>query len=111
MSTIKLSKCGNHPTAGATPRDQYLLKNAIARAIKLETRISNDILAMAGESKRLLANIASLPEPYATVLTKRYVDLKSFDEIGESLFYSGDSVKRLCATGLDKYAEKFCDNM
>lgn len=106
MSTIRISKYGNQPTAGATPRDQYKLESAIDRATKLETQITNDIVAMAEAQQCLVEKIERLPEPYATVLTKRYIHLLRFEKIAVDMNYGYFYlVNKLFPSAIKKYAE------
>lgn len=105
MTTIRISKYGNAPAVGATANDRYRLENAIDRATKLEEQISVDIVAMAEAQQQLVEKIERLPEPYATVLTKRYIHLERFEKIAVDMNYSFRSVKGFCSVGLKKYAE------
>lgn len=106
MSTIRISKYGNCPAKGATKRDNYRLETAIDRATKLETQISNDLVAMAEEQQLLVDKIERLPEPYSTVLAKRYIHLERFEKIAVDLNYSYYYLtKRLFAVAIKKYAE------
>ena len=105
MSSIRISKYGNQPSGGATVQDNYKLESAIDRATKLETQIANDILAMAEAQQRLIEKIERLPEPYATVLSKRYIHLERFEKIAVDMNYSFRSVKVFCSCGIKKYSE------
>lgn len=105
MTTIRISKYGNAPAVGAIANDRYRLENAIDRATKLEEQISVDIVAMAEAQQQLVEKIERLPEPYATVLTKRYIHLERFEKIAVDMNYSFRSVKGFCSVGLKKYAE------
>lgn len=105
MGSIRLSKYGNQPTAGATPKDSYRLETQIDRCIKLETQIANDIVTMAERQQALIDKIEQLPEPYATVLSKRYIHLQRFEKIAVDMNYSFRTIKRYCVSGAKKFAE------
>lgn len=105
METIRIANYGICPARGATKGDEYRLEGAIDRATKLETKIANDIVAMAQAQQTLVDKIERLPEPYATVLTKRYIHLQRFEKIAVDMNYSYRSIKVFCSNGLKKYAE------
>lgn len=105
MSNIKIASYGICPTRGATKGDEYKLENAIDRATKLENKIANDIIAMSEAQQMLVDKIERLPEPYATVLARRYIHLQRFEKIAVEMNYSFRSVKAFCSLGLKKYAE------
>lgn len=105
MSNIKIAKYGICPARGATEDDQFRLEAAIDRATQLETKISNDILAMAEAQQRLVEKIERLPEPYATVLTKRYIHLDRLEQIAVDMNYSYDRTRHLIYDGERKYAQ------
>lgn len=105
MSSIKIAKYGICPAQGATQTEQYRLEAAIDRATKLEMQIANDIVAMAEAQQLLVDKIERLPEPYSTVLAKRYIYLQRFEKIAVDMNYSFRSVKAFCSIGLKKYAE------
>lgn len=105
MSSIKIANYGICPARGATKSEEYRLETAIDRATQLEIKISNDIIAMAEAQQRLVDKIEQLPDPYATVLTKRYIHLERFEKIAVDMNYSFRSVKAFCSVGLKKYAE------
>ncbi|MCH5157466.1 MAG: sigma-70 family RNA polymerase sigma factor [Clostridiales bacterium] len=105
MASIRLTKYGNQPTEGATTLDNYRLENAIDRCTTLEIEIADDIATMAETQQALIAKIEMLPEPYATVLSKRYIHLQRFEKIADDINYSYRTVKRYCVTGTKKFAD------
>lgn len=106
MGNIKIANYGICPARGATQADQYRLEAAIDRATKLETQIAHDIIAMAEAQQRLVEKIECLPEPYSTVLSKRYIHLERFEKIAADMNYSFYYLtKRLFAVAIKKYAE------
>lgn len=105
MSTIRISKYGNSPASGATNKDKYRLENAIDRCTKLENQISDDLISMAETQQRLIEKIERLPDPYATVLSKRYIHLERFEKIAVDLKYSYERIRHINSDGIKKYAE------
>lgn len=105
MMHIRISKYGNAPAGGATEKDRYRLETAIDRCTKLEAQISEDIIAMAEAQQRLVEKIELLPEPYATVLTKRYIHLQRYEKIAVDLNYSYERIRHINSDGVKKYAE------
>lgn len=105
MTNIRISKYGNAPAVGATENDRYRLETAIDRCTKLEVQISEDIIAMAEAQQRLVEKIELLPEPYATVLTKRYIHLQRYEKIAVDLNYSYERIRHINSDGVKKYAE------
>ena len=106
LSTIKITNYGTCPARGTTQDDQCRLESAIDRATKLETKIANDIIAMAETQQTLVQKIERLPDPYATVLTRRYIHLERLEKIASDLNYSFYYLtKRLFAIAIKKYAE------
>ena len=104
MGSIRLSSYDNQPTAGATQRENYRLENAIDRCTKLETQIADDIATMAETQQALIEKIEKLPEPYATVLAKKYIHFQSFEKIAYDISYSYRQVKRIHHSGVEKFA-------
>ena len=105
MGSIRLSKYGNQPTAGATRIDNYRLEKAIDRCTKLETQIADDIVAMAETQQTLIEKIENLPEPYATVLSKRYIHLQRFEKIAVDMNYTYEWVRHLNSAGIKRFAD------
>lgn len=106
MSNIRIGKYGNQPVRGATERDQYRLESVIDRCARLEAQISDDIVAMAETQQSLIAKIERLPEPYVTVLTKRYIHLERFERIATEMNYSFYYLtKRMFPVAIKKYSE------
>lgn len=105
MGKIRISSYGSVPVHGATSADRYKLEEAIDRATKLETCISDDLLAMAEAQQNIVKKIERLPQPYAEVLTRRYIRLQRFEQIAVDMNYSYRTIKRYCVTGLQKYAD------
>ena len=105
MGSIRLIQYGNQPIAGATPQDNYRLETTIDRCTKLETQIANDITTMAETQQKLIEKIEKLPDPYATVMSKRYIHLQRFEKIADDINYSYRTVKRYCVTGTKKFAD------
>lgn len=104
MSNIKIAKYGIDPARGATKGDEFRLEAAIDRATKLETKISNDIIAMAEAQQSLVAKIECLPDPYAMVLTKRYIHLLRLEKIAADMNYSYDRIRHLIYEGELKFS-------
>lgn len=111
MENIRISKYGDEPSAGCNPQQQYRLENAIDRAENLEREISNDILSMAEAQQRIVQKIEMLSEPYASVLTKRYIHLHRFEKIAVDMHYSYGRIKHLECIGVRKYCELKVDTM
>lgn len=105
MSSIRISKYGNQPARGASDKDQYRLENAIDRATKLELQISNDIVAMAEAQQALIHKIERLPDPYSTLLTKRYIHLQRVEQIAVDTNYSYDRTRHLIYEGEKRFAQ------
>lgn len=105
MSRIRISKYGNSPSAGVSPADKCRLEAAIDRATKLEDQIASDILSMAEAQQSLIEKIERLPEPYATVLTKRYIHLLRFEKIAVDMNYSYERIRHINSDGVKKYAD------
>lgn len=105
MGNIKIAKYGIFPVRGATKGDEYRLETAIDRATQLETKISNDLIAMAEAQQRLIEKIERLPEPYATVLTNRYIHLLRLEKIAVEMNYSYDRTRHLIYEGERQYAQ------
>lgn len=105
MGSIRLVQYGNQPTAGATPQDNYQLETAIDRCTKLETQIADDIATMAETQQKLIEKIERLPEPYATVLSKRYIHLQRFEKIAADMNYTYEWMRHLNSAGIKKFAE------
>ena len=105
MGDIRISKYGDQPAAGATAQDNYRLETAIDRCTKLEIKIANDIAAMAETQQKLIEKIERLPEPYATVLSKRYIHLQRFEKIAVDMNYTYEWVRHLNSSGIKKFAE------
>ena len=104
MGSIRLTKYGCLPVVGATPLDNDRLETAIDRCTKLETQIADDIATMAETQQKLIEKIEKLPEPYATVLTKRYIHLQRFERIAVDMNYSYPRVRHINSDGIRKYA-------
>ena len=105
MESIRSKQYGNQPTARSTRQDNYRVESAIDRCAKLATQIAEDVAAKAEMQQRLIEKIEQLPEPYATVLSKRYIHLQRFEKIAVDMNYSYRTVKRYCVTGTKKFAE------
>ena len=105
MGNIKIANYGICPARGATKGNEYRLEAAIDRATKLETHIAHDILAMAEAQQQLVEKIERLPEPYATVLTKRYIHLERFEKIAVDMNYSYERIRHINSDGIKKYAD------
>ena len=105
MSSIRICKYGLQSSTGATAHDKYRLESAIDRATKIETQIASDIVVMAEAQQRLVEKIERLPEPYASVLTKRYIHLQRFEQIAVDMNYTYEWVRHLNSDGIKKYAD------
>ena len=105
MSNIRISKYGNKPVKGASSHDQYRLETAIDRATNLEKQISKDIVAMSEAQQLLVEKIERLPEPYASVLTRRYIHLERFEKIAIDMNYTYEWVRHLDSKGVKLYSE------
>ena len=105
MKDIRISKYGNKPAAGATPQDNYRLETTIDRCTKLEAQIAGDIITMAETQQKLIEKIERLPDPYATVLSKKYIHLQRFEKIAVDMNYTYEWVRHLNSTGIKKFAE------
>lgn len=61
---------------------------------------------MAEAQQRLVDKKEQLPEPYATVLTRRYIHLERFEKIAVEMNYSYYYLtKRMMAAAIKKYVE------
>ena len=105
MANIKITNYGVCPARGATKKDEYRLEATIDRATKIETKIAHDIIAMEEARQALVDKIERLPEPYATVLTRRYIHLQRFEKIAVDMDYTYEWVRHLDCTGVKKFAE------
>lgn len=105
MSSIRISKYGISPASGATKKDAYKLETSIDRATTLETQISDDIIAMSEAQQKIVKKIERLSEPYASVLTMRYVHLQRFEKIAVDMNYSYQHIKRIDSIGCKMYAQ------
>lgn len=104
MNSIKIVKYGNVSTHGTTKEQNYYLEEAIDRVNKLQTEIANDIVTMAESRQRLVEKAERLPEPYSTVLIKRYVHLDQFEKIAVNMNYSCERIRHITSEGVKKYA-------
>ena len=104
MVSIKTPKYGGCSISGAIKKQDYYLEEAIDRAHKLETEIANDIVTMSESQQRLVEKVERLPEPYSTVLTKRYIHLDQFEKIARNMNYSCERIRHITSEGVKKYA-------
>lgn len=105
MGGVKTVNYGVLQTRSAINKDNYYLEEAIDRAHKLETEIANEIVSMAELRQQLVAKVERLPEPYATVLIKRYVHMDQFEKIAVNMNYSCERIRHITSEGVKKYAE------
>lgn len=105
MTSIRVCAFGGLPAHGATPQDSDRLEKAIDRCSLIEELISEDILEMAEAQQALIEKIECLPEPYAEVLTRRYIHMQRFERIAVDMDYSYDRIRHLNSLGVKKYAE------
>ena len=104
MITIRTSSF-DVPVVGGSPANGCRLENLIDRASKLENQIYVDIVSMEEEKQRLCVQIEKLPEPYCSVLTRRYVGLQRFEKIAVDLNYTYEWVRHLDGIGVKKFAD------
>lgn len=104
MDNIRISKYGNCPTSSATPQDNYRMEKTIDRCTKLESQITDDIITMAETQQMLIEKIERLHDPYATVLSKRYIHLQRFEKIAVDMNYSHPRIRHINSDGIRKYA-------
>ncbi|MCM1395551.1 MAG: hypothetical protein NC132_05515 [Corallococcus sp.] len=104
ITGVRTIRYGNLPTA-ANAQNKYKLESAIDRAAKLETQLTDDVIAMAEAQQKIVKKIERLPEPYASVLIKRYVHLQRFEKIASDMNYTREWVRHLDSAGVRKYTE------
>lgn len=105
MGSIKIVNYGGCSTKGTIKNNNYYLEEAIDRAQKLETEIANDIVTLAESRQRLVQKVERLPEPYSTVLIKRYIHLDKFEKIAVNMNYSCERIRHITSEGVKKYAD------
>lgn len=101
VRTVKYSACSSR---GSAQEYEHRLASAIDRATKLEIKISDDIVSMAEAKQRIVEKVEQLPEPYSTVLTKRYVHLQRFEKIAMDMNYTCEWIRHLDSASVKKYA-------
>ena len=89
----------------ATSKDKCHLEGLLDRMNALEAEISDGIIAMYEAQQRIVKKIEMLDEPYATVLTRRYVHMETFEKIAVMMNYTYGYVKQLLGQGIRKYAK------
>ena len=102
--SMRVSTYGNIARP-ATSKDKCLLEALLDRMDALEAEISDGIIAMYEAQQRIVKKIEMLDEPYATVLTRRYVHMETFEKIAVMMNYTYGYVKQLLGRGIRKYAE------
>lgn len=105
MKSIRVCKFGAEPTRGATAEDKYRLEKTIDKCTELEFEIAENIVAMGERQQTLVKKIERLPEPYASVLTKRYIHLQRFEKIAVDTNYSYERIRHINSEGVKKYAD------
>ena len=104
LFSVRVSTYGNIARP-ATSQDKYHLEALLDRMNALEAEISDGIIAMYEAQQRIVKKIEMLDEPYATVLTRRYVHMETFEKIAVMMNYTYGYVKQLLGRGIRKYAE------
>lgn len=104
LFSVRVSTYGNIARP-ATSKDKCHLEALLDRMNALEAEISDGIIAMYEAQQRIVKKIEMLDEPYATVLTRRYVHMETFEKIAVTMNYTYGYVKQLLGQGIRKYAE------
>lgn len=104
LFSMRVSTYGNI-ACPATSQDKCHLEALLDRMNAVEAEISDGIIAMYEAQQRIVKKIEMLDEPYATVLTRRYVHMETFEKIAVMMNYTYGYVKQLLGQGLRKYAE------
>ena len=104
LFSVRVSTYGNIARS-ATSKDKCHLEALLDRMNALEAEISDGIIAMCEAQQRIVKKIEMLDEPYATVLTRRYVHMETFEKIAVMMNYTYGYVKQLLGRGIRKYAE------
>ena len=104
LFSVRVSTYGNIARS-ATSQDKCHLEALLDRMNALEAEISDGIIAMYEAQQRIVKKIERLDEPYATVLTRRYVHMETFEKIAVMMNYTYGYVKQLLGRGIRKYAE------
>lgn len=104
LFSVRVSTYGNIARS-ATSKDKCHLEALLDRMNALEAEISNGIIAIYEAQQRIVKKIEMLDEPYATVLTRRYVHMETFEKIAVMMNYTYGYVKQLLGQGIRKYAE------
>lgn len=104
LFSMRVSTYGNIARS-ATSKDKCHLEALLDRMNALEAEISDGITAMYEAQQRIVKKIERLDEPYATVLTRRYVHMETFEKIAVMMNYTYGYVKQLLGRGIRKYAE------
>ena len=104
LFSVRVATYGNI-ARHATSKDKYHLEALLDRMNALETEISDGIIAICEAQQRIVKKIERLEEPYATVLTRRYVHMETFEKIAVTMHYTYGYVKQLLGQGIRKYAE------
>ena len=104
LFSVRVSTYGNIARS-ATSKDKCHLEALLDRMNALEAEISDGIIAMYEAQQRIVKKIEMLDEPYATVLTRRYVHMETFEKIAVMMNYTYGYVKQLLGRGIRKYAE------
>lgn len=104
LFSVRVSTYG-YIARSATSKDKGYLEALLDRMNALEAEISDGIIAMYEAQQRIVKKIERLDEPYATVLTRRYVHMDTFEKIAVMMNYTYGYVKQLLGQGIRKYAE------
>ena len=105
LFSMRVSTYGNIARPATSKDKCHLVEALLDRMNALEAEISDGIIAMYEAQQRIVKKIEMLDEPYATVLTRRYVHMETFEKIAVMMNYTYGYVKQLLGRGIRKYAE------
>ena len=97
---------GSEKVAASRKGTDAIYVNDIIRIAELEKKIREEIMRLSEKKHEIISRILSMDnEMYTQILTMRYVDLKSFDDIASETEYTYQYVINLHRKAIDTFGE------